>query len=187
MHPSTAVVAAAALFCCVSSGCSVNSGGTNVPTVSRTALQEDIAERLADAGEKPDSVICKQDLIGEVGTTAHCEIVVNPTNSFEPIVTVTAVDGAAIDYQMAPAVSRQQLEQVVSRLIADSGVRDVRTVLCESGMEGTVGAVGHCDVDAGGSRSQRTVEVSGVSGLMMNLELVPLDATKVSYNYKPTS
>src|ERR1700710_187937 len=103
MHPTTAVLAAAGLLCCVLAGCSVNSGGTNVPTVSRTALQDDIARRLADAGERPQSVTCKQDLVGELGATANCEVVVSATNSFEPIVTVTGVDGSAIDYSMAPA------------------------------------------------------------------------------------
>ena len=184
MYPSTAVLAAVGMVCCAVSGCSMNSGGINVPTVSRTALQKDIADRLADAGEKPESVTCKQDLIGEVGKTAHCEVVVNATNSFEPIVTVTAVDGAAIDYEMTPAVSRQQLEQVLSRLLADSGVLDVKTVLCESGMEGKVGTIGHCDVDAGGARVRRTVQVSGVSGLMMSFELVPL---KTKHNYERRS
>ncbi len=173
MHPSTAVLAAAGLLCCVAAGCSMNSGGTNLPTVSRTALQEDIAQRLADAGEKPESVTCKQDLAGEVGATAHCDVVVSATNSFEPIITVIAVDGSAVDYEMMPAVSRQQLEQVVSKLVADAGTFDVKAVSCESGIEGRVGAVVHCDVDAGGLRAHRTVQVSGVSGLMMNLEVVP--------------
>ena len=173
MHPSTVVLAAAGLLCCVLAGCRVNSGATNVPTVSRTALQEDIAQRLADAGEKPESVTCKQDLAGEVGATARCDVVVSATNSFEPIITVIAVDGSAVDYEMMPAVSRQQLEQVVSKLVADAGTRDVKAVSCESGIEGRVGAVVHCDVDAGGLRARRTVQVSGVSGLMMNLEVVP--------------
>lgn len=174
MHPSTAVLAAVGMMCCALSGCSLNGGGINVPTVSRRALQEDISERLADAGEKPETVICKQDLVGEVGATAHCEVVVSATNSFEPIIAVTGVDGAAIDYQMRPALSRRQLEEVVSRLVADAGALDVKAVLCDSGMEGTVGAVSHCDVDAGGVRLRRTVEVSDVSGLMMSVELVPL-------------
>ena len=174
MYPSTAVLAAAGMACCLLVGCSVDNSAINVPTVSRKALQEDIARRLGDAGEKPQSVTCKQDLVGEVGTTAHCEVVVSATNSFEPIVTVTAADGAAIDYEMTPAVSREQLEAVVSRLLSDSTGRDVRAVWCESGLEGRVGAVGHCDVDAGGVRLRRTVEVSGVHGLMMNFELAPL-------------
>lgn len=173
MHPSTAVRAAAGLLCCLLAGCSMNSGPLNVPRVAKRALQEDIAAQLAEAGEKPESVTCDQDLLGEVGRTVRCEVVVGPTNRFEPIVTVTGVDGAAIDYEMTPAVSRQQLEEVVARLAADAGAVKVKAVSCDTGIAGTVGAVAHCDVDADGLRSRRTVEVSGVTGLMMNLQLVP--------------
>jgi hypothetical protein len=173
VHPSTAALAGVGLLCCALSGCGTNGGGINVPTVSRTALQQDIAQRLADAGEKPDSVTCRQGLVGEVGTTAHCEVVVTARNSFEPIVTVTAVDGAAIDYEMAPAVSRRQLEDVVARLVADSGGPRADAVSCESGMPGTVGAVARCELRAEGVRSQYTVTVSGVRGLMMTFELLP--------------
>jgi hypothetical protein len=135
-------------------------------------LQEDIAARLTEAGEKPESVTCKQDLAGKVGTTARCEVVVTPTNSFEPIVTVTAADGAAVDYEMTPAVSREQLAQVVARLLADAGVPDVGAVSCESGAEGRVGAISHCEFNAGAVRSRRTVEVAAVRGLLMNFELL---------------
>ena len=173
MHLPTAVLAAAGLLCCALSGCSVNGGGLNVPTVSRTALQQDIAQRLANAGEKPESVTCQQDLVGEVGTTAHCEVVVSAGNSFEPIVTVTGVDGSAIDYSMAPALSRQQLEQVVAKLVSDSGVLDLKAVQCESGLQGTIGAVAHCDLDADGVWTPHTVTVSGVRGLMMTFGLLP--------------
>jgi hypothetical protein len=173
VHLPTAVLAAAGLLCGALSGCTVNGGGLNVPTVSRTALQQDIAQRLADAGEKPESVTCRQDLVGDVGTTAHCEVVVSASNSFEPIVTVTAVDGAAIDYEMAPAVSPRQLEDVVARLVADSGGPQVKVVSCESGLQGTIGAVAHCDLDADGVWTPHTVTVSGVRGLMMTFELLP--------------
>ncbi len=139
MHLSTAVLASAGMLCCTLSGCGLNGSGSNVPTVSRQALQEDISQRLAEAGEKPQAVTCNQDLIGEVGTTVRCEVVISATNRFEPIVTVAGVDGAAIDYEMTPAVSRQQLEDVVWRLVADAGTVDVTSVSCETGIEGTVG------------------------------------------------
>lgn len=74
---------------------------------------------------------------------------------------------------------------MVSRLVADSGAIDVTAVLCESGVQGTVGAVGHCDVDAGGARLRRTVEVSGVSGLMMSFGLVPLPTSNINDSYEP--
>ena len=94
MRSSTAVVAAAGLFCCVLSGCSFSAGVNNVPTVSKDALQEDISQRLAEASEQPESVTCKGDLVGEVGKTVRCEVVMSATNSFEPIITVTGVDGS---------------------------------------------------------------------------------------------
>lgn len=172
MRPSTAVRAAAGALCCLLAGCAMNSGALNVPRVAKRALQEDIAAQLTEAGEKPESVTCNEDLIGEVGRTVRCEVVVSSVNRFEPIVTVTGVDGAAIDYAMTPAVSRHQLEEVVARLVADAGAVKVDAVSCEAGIEGTVGAVAHCDVDSDGMRSRRTVEVSGVTSLMMNLQLV---------------
>jgi hypothetical protein len=183
VYPSTAILAAAGMLCCALSGCSVNSGALNVPTVSSRALQEDISRRLADAGEKPESVICQQDLVGEVGATARCVVVVSTTNSFEPIVTVVTVDGAAIDYALTPAVSRQQLQEVVSRLVVASGGVDVGAVSCASGVEGRVGAVVQCDVDANGVRSRRVVRVTDVHGLMMDFEMATgtLDGGKAGY------
>ena len=45
-----------------------------------------------------------------MGKTARCEVVVSATNSFEPIVTVTGSTAPAIDYEMTPALSQEQLE-----------------------------------------------------------------------------
>jgi uncharacterized protein DUF4333 len=174
MHSSTAVLAAAGMVCCALSGCSTDGAEINVPTVSRTALQQDISERLADAGERPESVVCKQDLVGELGKTAHCEVVVSASNRFEPVITVTGVDGAAINYEMTPALSQQQLEQTVSRLVADAGAPDVKSVSCDSGLEGRMGMAAHCDVDSDGVRLRRTIEVASVDGLMMKFDVVPL-------------
>jgi hypothetical protein len=44
-------------------------------------------------------------------------------------------------------------------------------VACESGLEGRVDAIAHCDVDAGGTKARRTVRVMTVSGLTMNFNL----------------
>jgi Domain of unknown function (DUF4333) len=174
MRTLTAALGAVAALGALVSGCSVSIGGDGKPTVSRSALQTDIADRLTRAGEQPESVTCKEDLVGEIGKTARCDVVMSPTNSFEPVVTVTRVDGTTIDYEMSPAVSKEQLEKAVSRLVSGaSGVR-ADSVSCESGLQGNVGAVSHCDVDAGGVRLRRTVEVNNVDGLMMNFDLVPM-------------
>lgn len=169
MATATAVlsglVTAVGLVC----GCSLDSA---VPTVSKDALQADIADRLAKAGEVPQSVTCKEDLVGELGRTARCDVVLSSTNSFEPVITVTGVSGATIDYQMSPAVSKEQLERTVVRLVnAEGGQAD--SVSCEAGLSGRVGAVTHCDVESNGVKVRRSVEVKKVEGLMMNFDLVP--------------
>jgi hypothetical protein len=156
------------------SGCDANAGIGGTPAVDRDALQTDIAARLAKAGEQPQSVTCRENLVGEVGKTTRCEVVMSPTNSFDPVITVTGVDGSAINYEMSPAVSKEQLEKAVSRLVADAARVQVALVSCQSGLEGKVGATAHCDVDAGGVKLRRTVEVNTVEGLMMNFDVVPV-------------
>lgn len=156
------------------SGCHGIIGIDREPAVSKDALQTDIAARLAKAGQQPQSVTCKEDLIGEVGKTTRCEVVMSPSNSFQPVITVTGVDGSAINYQMSPAVSKEQLEKAVSRLVGDAAGVQVASVSCESGLEGKVGATAHCDVDSGGVALRRTVQVNSVEGLMMNFAVVPV-------------
>jgi uncharacterized protein DUF4333 len=173
LHPVITAVGASATVWALVSGCDA-SVGTSVPTVGKDALQTDIASRLAKAGEQPQSVTCKEDLIGEVGKTAHCEVVMSPTNSFEPVITVTGVDGSTINYEMTPAVSKEQLEKAVARLVGDAAHAQVASVSCESGLDGKVGATAHCEVDSGGLKLWRTVEVNSVEGLMMNFDVVPV-------------
>jgi hypothetical protein len=141
------------------------------PTVSRQALQSDIANRLAEAGDPTRSVICQQDLVGQVGKTARCDVEMSDANSFQPIVTVTRVNGTTVDYEMTPALSQGQLEKAVAGLIVQNSGDRVDSVACESGLEGRVDAIAHCDVDAGGKKSRRTVRVTEVSGLAMNFNL----------------
>jgi hypothetical protein len=97
-----------------------------------------------------------------------------PTNSFQPVITVTGVDGSTINYEMSPALSKEQLEKAVSKLIADAAHAQGASVSCESGLEGRAGAPAHCDVDSGGIKLRRTIEVSSVEGLMMNFDVVPV-------------
>ena len=174
MHTVITAVGALATAGALVSGCDANVGVGGTPAVGKDALQTDIAARLAKAGEQPQSVTCKEDLVGELGKTTRCEVVMSATNSFEPVIAVTGVDGSAINYEMSPAVSKEQLEEAVSRLVTDAARVQVASVSCESGLEGKVGATSHCDVDAGGVKLRRTVEVNGIDGLMMNFDVVPV-------------
>jgi hypothetical protein len=173
MRAQSAAIGGMALAGALVAGCSLAADVSTAPTVAGNALQAEIADRLTKAGEHPESVTCGEDLIGEVGQTARCEVVMTPTNSFQPVVTVTGVDGGTIDYEMTPAVSREQLDTAVRRLVTAAGVT-VDAVACESGLDGKIGAVAYCDVTVGGVAVRRTVAVNSVDGLMMNFDLQPV-------------
>lgn len=154
------------------SGCSFNvSTGVSVP---KTDLEKDISARLEKAGQKPQTVTCKDDLKGEVGKTTRCEVVLSTTNSFEPVVTVTKVEGTTVSYDMTPAVSKAQLDKSVASLVSEASGVNVDSVNCEGGLDGKEGAETHCDVTANGVTSRRTVVVTKVDGLMMNFNVLPI-------------
>lgn len=165
-------LAAASLAGAVLSGCSFNvSSGVSV---SKTDLEKDISQRLEKAGQKPQTVTCKDDLKGEVGKTTRCEVVLSSTNSFEPVVTVTKVEGTTVSYDMTPAVSKPQLDKAVAGLVSQASGATVDSVNCEGGLDGKEGTETHCDVTANGATSRRTVEVTKVDGLMMNFNVLPV-------------
>jgi hypothetical protein len=163
----TGVVAVAAL------GAVLTACSTQL-TVSKDALQKDISDRLTKAGEPPQSVSCHDDLIGEVGKTTRCEVVMSATNSFEPVVTVTGVNGATVNYDMKPALTKEQLQKSVSGLVEQAANVPVESVDCGSGLDGKEGAEAFCWVDAGGVKLRRTVEVKSVQGLTIDYNLVPV-------------
>jgi hypothetical protein len=165
-----ATVVLATMAVAALTGCGTDAGG-DVPTVSRQALQSDIANRLGEAGDPPRSVTCQEDLVGQVGRTARCDVATSDANGFQPIVTVTRVDGTTVDYEMTAALSQGQLETAVAGLSAQNSGDRVDSVACESGLEGRIDAVAHCDVDAGGKKARRTVRVTEVSGLTMKFNL----------------
>jgi hypothetical protein len=164
-----AVAAAVAL-----SGCAVTIGNNSPPKVSKDALQKDISQRLANAGPPPQSVTCQNDLVGQLGQITRCDVTMGPANSFEPIVTVTGLEGTKVDYDITPSVSKSQLEASVAQLVTNTTKATPDSVSCQSGLDGKVGAVGYCDVVVKGATTRRTAEVSEVSGLSMKYGLIPL-------------
>jgi len=167
-------VAALTLSAAVLVSCSSPMSPDAVAAVTPADLQADIAHRLSDAGEKPESVTCKESLVGEVGQSTRCDVMLSATNSFEPIVTVTGIDDGSIVYEMIPALSQRQLEQEVTRLVVDGGSPADTIVSCLSGLLGQVGAVAQCDVRAAGTFLRRTAQVSSIEGLTMKFDLIPL-------------
>lgn len=169
----TAALAALGLLGAGLSGCSgsVKVETNSTPSVSGADLQTDLTDRLTKAGNPPQSVTCPGDLVGEVGKTVTCDVVFSDTNSVEAILTATKVDGTTVNYDVAPALTAEQLQKAVS------GLASTPTVSCDSALEGTVGATATCEVTTNGVASKRLVTVSGVNSLSMDLD-VTLVATK---------
>jgi len=174
LHPEVIVriwttgVVAVAVASAASAGC-----GSQL-MVTKDDLQKDISDRLSKAGQPPQSVTCKADLIGEVGKTTRCDVVLGPTNSFEPIVTVTGVDANTVNYEMTPAMSKEQLQQSVSNMVELESAVPAESVNCESGLEGREGTEAFCWVESGGVMLRRTVVVEKVDGLLMSYDLIPI-------------
>jgi Domain of unknown function (DUF4333) len=173
MRTTLAVLGAVAVGWAALPGCSFEFGTTSTPTVSQNDLQNDISQRLSEAGEQPQSVTCDGPLVGEVGKTTRCDVVISRTNSFQPVITVTKVDGTMVSYDVKPAMSKEQLEQYISARDSDAGLQ-VESVSCESGLDGKKGALTHCDTEAPKGTFRRNVEVTDVDGLLMKFSFVPV-------------
>lgn len=173
MRQIVAALCAVGVGCVALSACSFEFGAKGNPTVSQEDLQADISDRLSKSGEKPQSVTCNGNLEGEVGKTARCDVVLSPTNSFQPVITVTKVEGTTVSFEVTPAVSKPQLEQFVSARDSDAGLQ-VESVSCQAGLDGKEGAVTSCDTKAPDGTFHRSVEVSKVDGLLMSFNVIPM-------------
>ena len=176
MRRIVVALGAVAVGCAAVSGCSFQIGGST-PSVSQDDLQKDISERLSDAGEKPESVTCDGPLVGEVGKTTRCDVVLSRTNSFQPVVTVTKVEDKMVSYEVTPAMSKEQLEEYISAQDSDDG-KQVESVSCNSGLNGEKGAVTYCDTDAPKGTFRHKVEVVDVDGLLMKFNFIPVYTKK---------
>ena len=153
------------------SACSSNSGPRGVP---KADLEAEITKIVNEVGVKPESVTCRDDLVGEVGRTTQCEIEASPANALlAPIVTVTSVD-SMIHWDLKPALTQHQLER---RMVGGDGLPPgtaADSVSCESGLEGEEGNVAYCHIAIGGESLRRAVEVVKVNNLALNFQMLPM-------------
>jgi len=157
------VVAAAGLLAGGLSGCSAEV--KTAKSVSAAELQTNLTERLSSAGSPPETVTCKSDLDGETGKNARCDVVFSDTNSLEAIVTVTGVEDSQINYEMAPAMTREQVEKAVTALSS------AQSAVCQAGLDGTVGTTTNCELTLDGETADRIVEVADVDPARLGIEL----------------
>jgi hypothetical protein len=160
----TAALAAVGLLSAGLSGCSGSAKvGSTAPSVSAADLQKNLTDQFSSATPAPKSVTCTDDLAGEVGKKATCDVAFSDTNSVQAVVTVNSVDDSTVNYDITPALSQDQLQQAVS------GMQSTPDVTCDSGVEGTVGEMATCEVTVNGATSKRRVTVDGVNGLELDL------------------
>lgn len=134
---------------------------SSAPSMSAADLQKSLANRISTA-TPPQSITCPGDLIGEVGKTEACEVMVNDTTSVQANVTVTGVNGSNIQYDFTPSMTQAQLEKAFSANVSAD-------VTCDAGLDGTVGSSTTCQVTKDGTTDSTTVSVSKVQGLYMSL------------------
>ena len=144
-----AVLAAAGLL---GGGLAACSGSMKVETSSTPAVSAaDLQKDLTDT-----SVTCKDDLVGEVGKSAACDVELGENSSEEAVFTATKVDGTAVTYDITPALSKDQLQKVVS------GTASGQQAACDSGLAGKAGAKANCEVIQDGAPSKRVAIVNGI-------------------------
>jgi len=164
-----AVVAFAGLLGAGLSGCSASvKTETSVSTkasMSADDLQKDLTDRLNKADMTAKSVTCKDELVGEVGKSARCDVSFSDTNNVEAVFTATKVDGTSVSFDITPAMTKDQVEKAVA------GLSSAPSATCASGLEGKVGETTKCEITIDDKPSKRVVEVANVDPAKLGIEL----------------
>jgi hypothetical protein len=160
---ASGAVALAGLFAVGLSGCSVSVSTQS--SVAADTLQKDLTDRIAKAGMTAKSVTCKDDLVGEIGKTARCDISFSDTNNIEAVFTATKVEGKTVDFDITPAMTKEQVDKAVA------GIASVPSATCASGLDGKVGETTKCEITIDGKPAKRVVEVTEVDAAKFGMEL----------------
>lgn len=154
------------------SACSSKAAPVAPSYMSLGDLQVSVANRLAQAGARPDAVRCDDGLVAQVGKTTRCHIQFTAAKEdpgTDAIVTVTGTDESDVTFDLAPVMSREEVEAAVSRIAAVPAAR------CDSGLEGRVGASTRCtiapDAPVPVTDSGRIAEVVKIDPAKLGMEL----------------
>lgn len=166
----SAALAVAGLLGAGLTGCSakVSMDTSTTSAVSAENLQQKITDQLTAAGNAPKSVTCSDELVAEVGKSTMCDAVFSDVNSVQAKVTVTAVKGSDLSFELSPSLTKEQLEKAISAM------GDTQSATCDSGLDGAVGATANCEVTVNGMTGKRVAEVEGVDGLQLDLGVIPV-------------
>lgn len=161
---AASAIATAAILCVGLAGCSSKVETTSAPRISAAALQTEFTDRIkSESGNPPKSVTCPNDLVGKVGETTSCEVVMGENNFVQADLTVTKVEGGRIDFDYSPSLTKDQLERAIK------SITSAESVTCDAGLEGKVGASTRCEIGKDGTQQEKTISVNKVENLYMGL------------------
>ncbi|QUR66827.1 DUF4333 domain-containing protein [Mycobacterium spongiae] len=162
------VSGAAAGLVASATACSFSIGSAN--SVSKSDVEKQITEKMTDAaGDEPDSVTCPTDLPATVGAEINCEMMVND-RSFDVNVTVTAIEGKNVKFDMVETVGKDQVAAIISnRLYQQVGERP-DSVTCPENLKGVEGATLRCELHDGSKIYGISVIVGSVDGGDVNFD-----------------
>lgn len=155
---------------------SVNVGTTSTPAVSAATLQSELATKLADSGRPTESVACTEDLPGEVGKTADCDVVYADGTKASAVLTTTKVEGDTVnfDYDVTVLMDRQQVQDVLGEKLAAQTGLEIESVECSADLPAKVGGTVDCSAASTDGQSQGyTVTVTSVEGDSVNFDFQP--------------
>ena len=105
-------------------GCSAKVETSTKSAVSAEDLQKKVTDQLTEAGNAPKSVTCDGELVAEVGKSTMCDAVFSDVNSVQAKVTVTAVKGSELSFELSPSLTKDQL--VIGKDVLEFSVQSDR-------------------------------------------------------------
>ncbi len=158
----TLLVSGAAAGLMASAGACSCSIGSSSHAVSKADVESQITAKMTDAaGNKPNSVDCPSDLPAKVGAEINCEMKVKG-ETVDVNVTVTAVNGKDVKFDMVKTVDKNQVAKIISnKLTQRMGVRP-DAVTCPDNLKGVVGATLRCQLTDGGKKYGVNLTVTSV-------------------------
>jgi hypothetical protein len=139
-------------------GCS--SGQKVVP---KGDVADQISSKLGDAGAKPDSVSCPDDLKATVGATLNCQVKAKD-QTYGAIVTVTSVENDQAKFNIVETVDKNQVAGSISDQLAQQTGQKPDSVSCPDNLQATPGSTLRCDLAASGSTYGVTVSFVNFDG-----------------------
>ncbi len=147
--------------------CSVSIGSSDDDSLTRSALEDDVRETLADnAGDRPapDVVDCEGGLDAEVDAEQRCVFATETGARYGLTVIVTEVDGSDLTYDIeidpGQVVAPADLEPEVTRELTELAGVAPDDLDCPDDLLGYVGATTTCVLIAGADRLEVSVTVT---------------------------